>query len=372
MRLGGIRYIVLIISLAMFCFQLRIAVINLISPPTVDSTIEKDITEVDLPIITICPYDQTNLTRLREIGGWSYVHSMVKDYVTCMAKDCDSWGKRHDLTFQEILNQTLDASIAEEIIFEQDDEVGESQIVYLYRYGFCKEISEYDPSREIDIVNERNVTMRLFITDQTKRTYFSFDISSHQGEHLIIKPGRHFSITISLQVSSTCNVQYNGKYGYKSCVEEEIQNNVGKQLGCIPPWLSPHNQCIRPFSNKINFDDEDFEAEYVLPLWFLRKTQAEIECRKFCSHTSSHVNIRDQLLYVDKGRPDKAHIGKASIIFDPTVYETEKMFNYGPFEFIIDVGSSVGLWLGLSVFGLYDLAIEFYELIKRAVHMIRH
>ena len=79
------------------------------------------------------------------------------------------------------------------------------------------------------------------------------------------------------------------------------------------------------------------------------------------------------MLYVDKGRPDKAHIGKASIIFDPTVYETEKMFNYGPFEFIIDVGSSVGLWLGLSVFGLYDLAIEFYEHIRRAVvHMIRH
>ena len=42
----------------------------------------------------------------------------------------------------------------------------------------------------------------------------------------------------------------------------------------------------------------------------------------------------------------------------------EKVANYYMFDFIIDVGSSMGLWLGLSVFGLYDLAANVVDFIK--------
>ena len=48
----------------MFCVQFRIALINLFNPPTVDSTNVKNIEEIDLPLITICPTNQTNKNML--------------------------------------------------------------------------------------------------------------------------------------------------------------------------------------------------------------------------------------------------------------------------------------------------------------------
>ena len=36
-----------------------------------------------------------------------------------------------------------------------------------------------------------------------------------------------------------------------------------------------------------------------------------------------------------------------------------KVIVYGWFEFIIDAGSSLGLWLGLSALGIWDLAVEY-------------
>ncbi len=45
-----------------------------------------------------------------------------------------------------------------------------------------------------------------------------------------------------------------------------------------------------------------------------------------------------------------------------TVKITETSFNYGLFQYVIDVGSS--LWLGLSVLGLYDMGEPAFELLN--------
>ena len=42
-----------------------------------------------------------------------------------------------------------------------------------------------------------------------------------------------------------------------------------------------------------------------------------------------------------------------------------QVFNYNSFQFVIDVGSSLGLWLGLSALGIYDLLIDVLIFIKK-------
>ena len=41
------------------------------------------------------------------------------------------------------------------------------------------------------------------------------------------------------------------------------------------------------------------------------------------------------------------------------------MIAYDMFHFIVDAGSSLGLWLGLSALGIYDLIIELYDMVKK-------
>ena len=51
------------------------------------------------------------------------------------------------------------------------------------------------------------------------------------------------------------------------------------------------------------------------------------------------------------------HESIADISFNQKVTVTERVPNYDMFKYIIDVGSSLGLWLGLSVLGLHDLVV---------------
>ena len=48
---------------------------------------------------------------------------------------------------------------------------------------------------------------------------------------------------------------------------------------------------------------------------------------------------------------------------DKVVYTTKKLA-YGPSAFLIDMGSSLGLWFGLSVFGITDLSIFTFQWVK--------
>ena len=48
---------------------------------------------------------------------------------------------------------------------------------------------------------------------------------------------------------------------------------------------------------------------------------------------------------------------------EQVVYTTKKLA-YGTSEFLIDMGSSLGLWFGLSVFGITDLGITTFQWVK--------
>ena len=50
--------------------------------------------------------------------------------------------------------------------------------------------------------------------------------------------------------------------------------------------------------------------------------------------------------------------------FAEQVSYTTKHLAYGPSEFLIDMGSSLGLWFGLSVFGITDLVSKAFQLVK--------
>ena len=49
---------------------------------------------------------------------------------------------------------------------------------------------------------------------------------------------------------------------------------------------------------------------------------------------------------------------------DQVVYTTKKPA-YGPSSFLIDMGSSLGLWFGLSVFGITDLGIMALQWVEK-------
>ena len=66
-----IRYLVILISITIFCYQINIAWETLLSTPTVDKTDYIPVTKQkvkDLPIITLCPRQTIDVKELEEMG----------------------------------------------------------------------------------------------------------------------------------------------------------------------------------------------------------------------------------------------------------------------------------------------------------------
>ena len=64
-----IRYVIILASLIIFCFQINTALHHLINKNTVDSTEHISISELDSPpVITICPRQKQNTEKLAEYG----------------------------------------------------------------------------------------------------------------------------------------------------------------------------------------------------------------------------------------------------------------------------------------------------------------
>ena len=350
-----LKGIILFASIVLCDVQLKTAFENLFNLPTVDSTRQVHLKEVDLPLITVCPIDQLNKEMLKELGYMVEESLMMGNtYTKCDGNPCISWGAHLNLSFNQILEKVYTYPNLE----TQSRDLIPSPInnsVYLPGFGLCSEISDFDPVEKLIIVrNDPSQALRILITDRQYRSYVMPHISSHKGNNILVEPGKSSFITVDIEIRSTCKTEADTEtpLDFKKCVDDRIQKKISKELGCVPPWLSPNNQCNKTYTNGFGYE---FVEEYTTPLRNRDNILDEALCRKSCTRTKYIVHERESI---------KQSVEMIEISFNQNVLITETVYNYGLFQFVVDAGSSLGLWLGLSVFGLHDLALETFHFLK--------
>ena len=207
--------------------------------------------------------------------------------------------------------------------------------------------------------------IKIFITDRTYRSSASLDFSSHNGNLLEVEPIGAYEIFVKMKVVSSCKTVTQEKLSFQECVNERLERDIGTHLGCLPPWMTDLNQCNSTYPSDLLNGIPKYKENYVFPHFHLKQTIVENKCKTACSTTNNFVSVRDikkDITFIGAGMVKKS--GRANIYFDEQVEVTEKTFNYGYYNFIIDVGSSIGLWFGLSVFGIYDLVIQTFEFVR--------
>ena len=81
-----------------------------------------------------------------------------------------------------------------------------------------------------------------------------------------------------------------------------------------------------------------------------------------CPQPCTEIKVHSELTYLLQAWP----ISGIQINLDPKVKIVTHRVVYGMFELIVDVGSSLGLWIGLSFLGIYDQMLEQCYWIKTA------
>ena len=137
-----------------------------------------------------------------------------------------------------------------------------------------------------------------------------------------------------------------------------------QEMECIPPWLSSRNQCYKNFTkeNTNAYISGSFTQQFIDPPNNWKPTAAELKCEDPCEISFNQVSLVGDLLL--GGISDGFEL---IIEFDKVVKIERKVVVYTWFEFIIDGGSSLGLWLGLSALGLTDLALHIFHVVKNFV-----
>ena len=131
-------------------------------------------------------------------------------------------------------------------------------------------------------------------------------------------------------------------------------------MDCIPAWLSPNHHChtnIKTYNKTKNEIGDMIYENFIFPEYDLEHSKAEQQCKYPCKKMTNQVSFRGDT----DGLGDGARL---TLKFKKMVKVEKKVFVYTWFHFIVDVGSSLGLWLGLSALGITDLVIGVFLLAK--------
>ena len=91
---------------------------------------------------------------------------------------------------------------------------------------------------------------------------------------------------------------------------------------------------------------------------------AKESCTKPCTVTQPNI------FYGKERKVEYDFLSTLVLNFGDQVVYTTKKLAYGPSDFLIDMGSSLGLWFGLSVFGITDVGIMAFQWVKKIKHKL--
>ncbi len=335
-----LRLVLLVILTGMLCYQSHTAVKLIMDPPMIVTRSEDDIVNVPAPLLYICPNKQYDYSKLEAIGYSSEFH-LIK------ANETGVWGPSINETWEQLIGNVLINSPEEQkSTIEVLTEHVELEEQLYPKFGYCFDVKNYSMTGTI-VFRFNDITgVTFLLSDPSTKSYIQSDPNSHQGEVLQIDKSAAYSYYIDLeihQLSETSNCNPQPEYSYANCVDDFVSKDFMPSLGCIPPLLSDHDHCEENKSNVTNYIS-NYAQKYLSNV----ATKAETGCKKPCRQLKMKVTLKGQT------SNQKAY---GVFNFNPKVKVLTELPNYNWFNFIIDIGSSLGTWAGLSAISLVDFAL---------------
>ena len=361
------RMLILVFSFLMFIWQASVALSNLMDPPVVDSTERLNFDKIDSQLLTICPLNQFNLTKLQQFGYPPSQYEFFMGFDNSF--NFIGWGAHLNLTYVQMVEELQNYNLFEplRLINMNRKKIHLDYEIRLYpRYGYCYDINNFLTNTEVRVKSMDWIfpEAHVFVTDKKLRTKIDVHIASHWGTKIILEEGWFKQYVVKTeQVSNfdprnpdNCKVYDNDDF--EKCVDDQLQMVFKPIIDCNPPWLSSKDQCDGAMNVSMETQgklEEQFD-ETLYGIYDMKNYPARKRCMKPCIFTQANVLMYDTM------RVEHAAI---TLTFADKVVYTTKKIAYGPSAFLIDMGSSLGLWFGLSVFGITDLGILAFQWVKK-------
>ena len=285
-----------------------------------------------------------------------------------------TWVGNTSLTWASVQKLLFEDAI-KDFIFKEDAEILLSTPIRLFPLR-CFEIQHF--GKVINI--KANRPMVLYFSDPYRQPSFHLIKSAMLKDPVMLGLGKfsgessyyeiQLSVTEQRQDLGTCTV-YNNVNEYLACTNHNLIKYMKDNLGCIPPWMifndkNPVDRC----ESLVKLDERKAEKvktklkELTENVKFLhdngfRSDQCKPSCNK--------LSIETHLTTFSAGNWSGYHI---HLLFNDRAKINKEINAYNIFNLCVEVGSSLGLWLGLSATTLLDLSFfSIREVMEKFKHI---
>ena len=355
-------------ALLAFAVQMTLAVRYYVSGPSMVSTDVKALASMEEPLqITVCKIDQFNFTAAEKHGYLKEgnYYGGETDNSTFL-----SWtGRNGTLTANETRDSIFNSGADK--IGSKDPSAGSMKTVL--PLGQCKYFegplgsllysNAHWQNFFIVYIYDKESTYEIFISDPGMAPRFQLAKPLITGDRIIVKPTEmtrihYYNIflhekKLNLNDGSCTNYpDQDGHQNFAECVEEENARKLLPVLGCNPPWMLNVKSCAKKLAKNTTIIAM---ASWLSLLHETSKTGYHYEskmCLKPCKQIFVRIKAsKDSTINVS------GYVHKINLFFDRSVQMENIVPAYDWTSLLVEMGSSLGLWLGLSVTGLFDILV---------------
>ena len=369
-KVQALRIFLQLVASAMFAYQTLTAHGKYLSNKTMVSTSSQYLTLLPNLSFVLCARNQYQSAVAKEHGyanffdfemGMINEQNQTQGNVTYL-----NWGGNTNLTLKEMMEKVYDANYTD--MDKRNPHLNMSD-VFIQPIGNCKKLTGLDEFDSIRVLNfppkGSNNGYDLFILDPSVSTSCGIDKSSLSGDPIRYTQNGtgfvYYTVTLDFvyrsPLTDPCK-HYGGSEEtfatQEDCDKEEMSTQSLSEIGCILPWMNMDPSC----SNYLPLASVK-KSNYVKHLGaYGHKLMAARGCRyQSCPKPCAELLVKSELTYQMLTGKDKLD-GRLFLDFAKYANIIVHEIEYTCFHLIVDVGSSLGLWIGLSILGLYDLALD--------------
>ena len=352
-----LKKIVLVTALTFFLLQMIAALRKYFDPQVVSSPGLKLLKSLDRPVlVSLCKNSQFDYAHAQELA-----YNSATGFLTgTVGNDDLSWsGPTGTQSFQELLD-TLFTSSTENVRFHRND--NDTVTKFLLPVGVCKILQVYPTSKQDVEIGVEDGLYTITVSDPAYSSNFQLSDHLMTGDKILSKPESTEGIKIfsdyRIQLTETikdtkdgsCTIYPNeNHHSFHDCVTQEMEEKVMPVLSCMIPWMSPNNQCTG-FIRKLpaHQDLHSWLGAFIRSAWKLQGHLSD-DCLPPCSILSAHSTFLRSYT-----RTTLTH-DVVCLYFDVQVRLERRLQIYGFENLLVEIGSSLGLWLGISVLGIFGI-----------------
>jgi hypothetical protein len=320
------------------------AVLKYISKPLVTELSIEPIKTIQKPLIYVCQENQFNYSRAHELG-----YSGQSSFLTGKLNGTDkpTWlGNSKNKSYIDIEQDLFNYNYTDFTVDNADNE-----LFFIQSHGYCQQVLNFSMNSIQNIFSYHPI--RIFILDPHRSTQLRIEQNLGQTSTLFAGNNRNefivYKLVYILQDDSIhdglkCTDYRKIASSYDSCVQDNVLQKLHDWYGCVPIWFPYKNEKCSLSNNPLKNETVDYIFDLVNLL------EIKTDCKPSCLR----LEIKLQEVQKFSNYPSEAVI---QLMHEKNFEVLKTVYAYDGFSLIVELGSALGLWLGLSVIGMLDIII---------------